>query len=146
MTVINSVEEFLALKGCCLGESNWLEIHQDMINQFASVTKDNQWIHIDPQRASKESPYGISIAHGYLLISLIPFFLTQIIKINNLDRIINYSIDKMVFKHPVTAGSLLRMKAVLKSAKDLGGICLATIQCIFESKEADNPVFEGGIN
>ena len=145
MRIISSVDSFRNFKDHTLGVSDWLIIDQSIINKFAYATLDNQWIHVDESRAKMESPDGNTIAHGYLLVSLIPHFLDQIIKVENLDRIVNYGIDKMVFNAPVPVNSYLRMKAHLKSAKDLGDICLASIQCTFEIKGKDDPVLEGQI-
>lgn len=128
-----------------LGTSDWLNIDQKRIDMFADVTQDHQWIHIDVVRARAESPYGNTIAHGYLLISLIPHFLNQIIEIQNVERIVNYGVDKMIFKAPVLVNSQIRMKALLDSAKDLGNLCYTNIKCIFETKDNDEPVLEGRI-
>ena len=145
MRIISSMDSFLKLKDHSLGVSDWLIIDQSLINKFADATLDNQWIHVDESRAKVESPYGNTIAHGYLLVSLIPHFLDQIIKVENLERIVNYGIDKMVFQAPVLVNSCLRMKAHLKSIKDLGCTCLCSIQCAFEIEGKEDPVLEGQI-
>lgn len=145
MITICSVEDFLQLSKMPLGISEWLVIDQPLINRFAEATLDFQWIHVDTIRSQKESTYGTPIAHGYLILSLIPHFLNSIIDIRDLDRIVNYGIEKMVFQAPVPVGSQLRMKAFLKSAKDLGNICLANIQCEFEIEGEKDPVLVGNI-
>ena len=145
MRIISSIDSFLKLKDQTLGFSDWLNIDQSFINRFADATMDHQWIHVDENRAKSESPYGTAIAHGYLLVSLIPYFMDQIVKVEDLERIINYGIEKMVFKAPVPVNSRLRMKAHLKSAKDLGYICLANIVCTFEIEGQEEPVLEGQI-
>lgn len=145
MLILQSVEDFLNQAKSPLGTSEWLTINQQMIDKFAEVTLDFQWIHVDSQRIIEESPYGRAIAHGYLILSLIPHFLESIFQVKDLDRIVNYSIDKMVYNSPVLVGSRLRMKAFLKSAKDLGEICLANIQCEFEIEGREEPVLEGNI-
>ena len=142
---INSVEDFLNLSEQLLGTSEWLTINQDVINHFADSTFDHQWIHVDSERAKTDSPYQTTIAHGYLTLSLIPHFLDQIIKVENLKQLVNYSVEKMIFRSPVLVNSKLRMKASLKSAKDLGNICKATIQCSFEVEGKVEPVLEGTI-
>ncbi len=145
MLILKSVEDFLQQAKLPLGTSEWLTVDQQMIDKFAEATLDFQWIHVDSKRIVEESPYGAAIAHGYLVLSLIPHFLNSIYEVKNLDRIVNYGIDKMVYRSPVSVGSRLRMKAFLKSAKDLGEICLANIQCEFEIEGREEPVLEGNI-
>lgn len=142
---IGSIEDFLNLSGELLGMSEWICVSQDVINTFADATFDHQWIHIDAERAKAESPYQTTIAHGYLTLSLIPHFIDEIIEVDNLKQLVNYSVDKMVFHSAVPVDSKLRMKATLKSAKDLGNICKASIQCVFEVEGKDEPVLEGTI-
>lgn len=142
---LKSVDDFLNLSGQLLGTSEWLTINQDVINHFADSTYDHQWIHIDTERAKTDSPYQTTIAHGYLTLSLIPHFLDQIIEVENLKQLVNYSVDKMVFRSAVPVNSKLRMKATLKSAKDLGEICKASILCSFEVEGKEEPVLVGTI-
>jgi acyl dehydratase len=143
--IIKSVEDFLNLSGELLGTSEWLSINQEVINHFADSTFDNQWIHVDADRAKTDSPYQTTIAHGYLTLSLIPHFLDEIFEVENLKQLVNYSVEKMVFHSVVPVNSNLRMKATLKSAKDLGDICKASIQCSFEVEGKMEPVLEGSI-
>lgn len=142
---IDSVENFISVVGTEIGVSEWLIIDQEMIDSFADATLDHQWIHVDIEKAASESPYHTTIAHGYLTLSLLPHFLEQILHVDNLERLVNYGIEKMVFKNVVTVDSRLRMRATLKGAKDLGNICLATIQCVFEVEDQEDPVLEGSI-
>lgn len=142
---ICSTKDFQKLAGEELGSSDWLTVDQNMIDLFAEATLDHQWIHVDPVRAEKESPFESTIAHGYLLVSLIPQFLGQIISVKNLERLVNYGIDKLVFKAPVKVNSRLRMKAIIKSTKDLGMACLATIQCLMEVENSETSVVDGTI-
>lgn len=90
-----------------LGASDWLLIDQDRINQFANATGDHQWIHVDPEKA-KSGPYGVTIAHGYLTLSLVNYFLPQIIQLEKLSMGINYGVDKVRFPAPVKCGSKIR--------------------------------------
>jgi acyl dehydratase len=133
------------MEGNCLGSSEWLTIDQNVINHFADSTFDHQWIHVDTERAKTDSPYQTTIAHGYLTLSLIPHFLDQIFEVENLKQLVNYSVEKMVFRSAVPVNSNLRMKATLKSAKDLGDICKASIQCSFEVEGKMESVLEGSI-
>lgn len=143
--IIESVDDFLNLTGKFLGESEWICVSQDAINHFADATFDHQWIHVDAERAKVESPYQTTIAHGYLTLSLIPHFLDEIIEVENLKQLVNYSVEKMIFHSVVPVGSNLRMKAALKSAKDIGDICKASILCSFEVEGKEDPVLEGTI-
>ena len=143
--ILKSVDDFLNLSGELLGTSEWLTINQDVINHFADSTFDHQWIHVDTERAKTYSPYQTTIAHGYLTLSLIPHFLDEIIEVENLKQLVNYSVDKMVFHSVVPVNSKLRMKATLKSAKDLGNICKASILCSFEVEGKEEPVLDGTI-
>ena len=142
---IQSIEDFLERKGSELGCSEWYEVSQDVINQFADATRDHQWIHVDTNKAATDSPYGSTIAHGYLTLSLLPSFLDEIIEVHNLKQLVNYGIKDFTFKNAVKVGSRLRMHASVKSAKDLGNICQATITCTFEVEGLEEPVAEGNI-
>ena len=144
-SILKSVDDFLNLSGELLGTSEWLTINQDVINHFADSTFDHQWIHVDTERAQNESPYRSTIAHGYLTLSLIPSFLDEIINVKNLKQLVNYSIEKMVFNAVVPVNCKLRMVAQLKSAKDLGNICMTKIHCTFQVEGLDEPVAEGTI-
>lgn len=145
ITTIKNIEHLLSMEGKCLGSSEWLTIDQNVINHFADSTFDHQWIHVDAERAKIDSPYQTTIAHGYLTLSLIPHFLDQIIEVENLKQLVNYSVEKMVFRSAVPVNSKLRMKASLKSAKDLGNICKASILCSFEVEGKEEPVLDGTI-
>lgn len=143
--IINSIEEFLDLSGKDLGESDWIFVDQNMIDKFADATRDHQWIHVDTERAKLESPYHTTIAHGYFTLSLIPSFLDEMIEVKNQRQLVNYSIEKMVYKSAVPVNSKLCMTAYLESAKDLGNICKAKIRCIFYIEGVEQPVSEGTI-
>lgn len=142
---INVIEDLLSLSGEKLGVSRWMLVDQNMINQFADATHDYQWIHVDANKAKIESPYQTTIAHGYLTLSLLPCLLDEILEVRNLKLLVNYSIEKMVYKSVVPVDSKIRMVATLKSAKDLGNICKANIYCSFELEGQENPVLEGSI-
>ena len=143
--LLKSVDDFLNLSGEPLGTSEWLTINQNVIINFADSTFDHQWIHVDTERAKTDSPYQTTIAHGYLTLSLIPHYLDEIFEVKNLNQVVNYSVEKMVFHSAVPVDSRLRMTATLKSAKDLGNICKASIHCSFEIDGKDEPVLEGTI-
>ena len=142
---LSGVDDFLANVGNQLGESQWLEICQNNIDRFAELTLDRQWVHTDPLRAQKLSPYGSTIAHGYYVLSLFTHFLDEILEVKNLSQVLNYSVEKMTFKSAVPVNSCIRMKVSLKNAKDLGNICKATYKCVFEIDGKQDPVAEGSI-
>lgn len=119
--VINSFDDFKAYEGKELGVSEYLEVPQERINQFADATLDHQWIHCDAEKA-KTGPFGVPIAHGYLTLSLMPYLWEQIIEVNNSKMLVNYGIEKMKFNKPVPVGSKLRLRAKLKSISNLRGI------------------------
>lgn len=141
--VINSYEEFAAHEGQQLGISDWLQVDQDRINQFADATLDHQWIHVDVERAKKESPYKSTIAHGYLTLSLLPHLWGQIIEVNNLKMMVNYGMDKMRFGVPVITGSRIRLSAKLDKIENLRGICKAYIGFKIEIEGQRKPALQG---
>ncbi len=144
-TIIHNIDEFIERKGTELGVSEWFEVSQEVINNFADATRDHQWIHVDTNKAATDSPYGSTIAHGYLTLSLLPSFLDEIIEVHNLKQLVNYGIKDFTFKNAVKVGSRLRMRASVKSAKDLSNICQATITCTYEVEGLEEPVAEGNI-
>ena len=143
MLEINSYEEFAGDLGQELGTSDWLEVDQDRVNMFADATLDHQWIHVDIERAKAESPYKGTIVHGYLTLSLLPYFWEQIIKVNNLKMLVNYGMDKMKFGQAVPVGSRLRMVTKLHEITNLRGICKASIQFKIEIEGQRKPALEG---
>src|ERR1700710_672824 len=113
MIIIRNYAEFEAYLGKEIGISGWHVITQQQINQFANATIDHQWIHTDPERALNESPFKATIAHGYLTVSLLPYFWHQIADVQNLKMQINYSIENIRFAQAVMVNSHVRLKATL---------------------------------
>lgn len=107
MRTLNGIDELEALSGQHLGTSDWVEITQERINGFAEATGDHQWIHVDEERA-KDGPFGTTIAHGYLTLSLLPLFYSTIYSIEGVRMGINYGANKVRFLNPVPVGSRLR--------------------------------------
>ena len=143
MLTINSYEEFAAHLGEQIGVSDWLEITQDRVNLFADATLDHQWIHVDTERAAKESPYKGTIAHGYLTVSLLPYFWQQLIEVNNIKMMVNYEMDKMRFGQAVRVGSKVRMVASPNNIENLRGICKAQIKFAIEIEGQRKHALEG---
>ena len=141
--IINSYEEFAAHLGEDLGQSEWLLIDQQRINLFADATLDHQWIHVDTERAAKESPYKSTIAHGYLTLSVLPYLWDQIVEVNNIKMLVNYGMDKMRFGQPVITGSRVRLATTLHSIQNLRGICKAEIKFKIEIEGQRKPALEG---
>ena len=141
--VVNSYDEFAAFEGKELGASDWLLIDQDRINLFADATLDHQWIHVDADRAKKESPYQSTIAHGYLTLSLLPYLWSQIIEVNNIKMLVNYGMDKMRFGQAVVTGSMVRMVTKLHAISNLRGICKTEIDFKIEIEGQRKPALEG---
>ena len=135
MITINSYEEFAALKGKEIGTSEWLEVNQERINQFADATLDHQWIHV--------GPFGQTIVHGYLTLSLLPHMWGEIITVNNIKMMVNYGMDKMKFGQAVLSGSSLRLVASLHDIQNLRGICKAEVKFKIEIKDQRKPALEG---
>jgi acyl dehydratase len=125
-TTVDGIEGAQSLVGQHLGYSDWVTVTQEQVNLFADATGDHQWIHVDPERAAKESPFGGPIAHGYLTLSLLPLLVPQIVEITGFRLSVNYGTDKVRFPSPVPVGSRLRAGATLDSAAPIdGGIAMA---------------------
>jgi acyl dehydratase len=139
--IINSFSEFESYIGKDLGVSDYVRIDQQRINQFAEATFDHQWIHTDEQRASIESPFKKTIAHGYLALSLVPFLWNQIAEINNIKMLINYGVEDLKFNQPVVVGSEVRLKVKLGSLINLRGIAKTGLEAVLEIKGNPKPAF-----
>lgn len=143
--IINSYDEFETYVGKELGVSEYHKITQEQINLFAEATLDHQWIHVDEERAKKESPYGATIAHGYLSVSVLPYLWYQIIKVNNITMLVNYGIESLKFGQPVVVNSEVRIKAVLKALTNLRGTAKAEVEVTLEIKDSKKYAFKGVI-
>ena len=141
--IINSFEDFEAYVGQELGVSDYVELSQERICQFADATLDHQCIHVDTEKAKAESPFGTTIAHGYLTLSLLPYLWDQIIEVHNLQRMMNYGMDKMKFAQPVLSGQHVRMKTRLQELANLRGAVKTTIKFTIEIQETGKKALEG---
>jgi len=119
--VFKNIGAVRSFKGQTLGLSDWQVVTQEMINDFAKATLDFQWIHLDEERAKRESPFGQTIAHGFLTLSLTPQFMYQMMQIESVKMSVNYGSNKVRFITPVRSGSRIRMKAVIKEVEDIAG-------------------------
>lgn len=120
MRTFESVADLAAAAGETIGQSDWVTITQEDVNLFADATGDYQWIHVDPERAAA-GPFGKTIAHGYLTLSLLPRLQHQIYTVNGIKLAINYGLNKVRFPAPVPVGSKVRATSSLVSVEDVGG-------------------------
>lgn len=141
--IINSYDDFAAYLGKEIGKSDWLLVDQDRINLFAGATLDHQWIHVDTERAQRESPYKSTIAHGYLTLSLLPYLWDQIVDVHNIKMLVNYGMDQMRFGQPVITGSRVRLVTTMHNIQNLRGICKAEIKFKIEIEGQRKPALEG---
>lgn len=119
--------------------TSWLEITQERINQFAAATEDHQWIHVDPERAQRESPYGTTIAHGFLTLSLLSRFMKEAIRLEGVRMAINYGLNRVRFPSAVRAGSRVRARFVLQSIRHLPEAVEATYSVTVEAEGTEKP-------
>jgi acyl dehydratase len=138
--VIASIADAVDAVGRELGVSQWVVVDQDRINAFADTTGDDQWIHVDVERAGSESPYGTTIAHGFLTLSLIPALSKDNYRIDNAKMGINYGLNKVRFLAPVPAGSRVRLRSDLVDAKKVGDSTVdLTVRQTVELEGSDKP-------
>jgi acyl dehydratase len=135
---INGVDELRSLVGQHLGTSDWIEIDQARVDLFADATGDHQWIHVDPERA-KDGPFGGTIAHGYLTMSLGPVLLPQVVVVTGFSMALNYGLNKLRFPSPVPVGSKLRLGAELLGVEDVAGGVQTTYRLTFEVEGQEKP-------
>lgn len=140
MREIASLDELKTLVGTEVAVSDWVEITQDRVNRFADATNDHQWIHLDVERAQRESPYGGTIAHGFLTLSLLPMFLEQSLRMRDVKMGVNYGTNKVRFPAPVPVGSRLRARIFLLSVEDIAGGAQVVWRVTMEREGGDKPV------
>jgi acyl dehydratase len=138
-TTVEGIEGVQGLVGQHLGHSDWVEITQEMVNTFADATGDHQWIHVNPARAKKESPFGGPIAHGYLTLALIPSLVPQIVEIKGFRMGVNYGTEKVRFPAPVPVGSRVRAGATLEAATPFEGGIQMSLGVTVEIEGAEKP-------
>ncbi|MCB1029955.1 MAG: MaoC family dehydratase [Acidimicrobiales bacterium] len=138
-TVIQGIAGLKELVGQHLGYSDYMEITQERVNTFAEATGDHQWIHVDPERAKAESPFGGPIAHGYLTLSLGPVLAPQIMRVEGIKMGVNYGCAKVRFPSPVPVGSKLRLGAQLTEVEDIPGGAQVYMTFTFEVEGASKP-------
>jgi acyl dehydratase len=138
-TIIQGIAALREHVGQHLGHSDYVEITQDRVNQFAEATGDHQWIHVDVERAKAESPFGGPIAHGYLTLSLGPVLVPQVVRVEGVKMGVNYGCEKVRFPSPVPVGARLRVGVELLDVSDIPGGAQVTMKFTFECEGADKP-------
>ncbi len=140
--IINNYEEFEALLGKEIGTSEYIQITQDQIDKFADATLDYQWIHTDPERAEKESPFKSTIAHGYLTVSMLTYLWYSIVDVRNVKMIVNYGIEKLRFQQPVLVNDKIRARVFLDDIRNLRGIAKITVKIIVDIDGQKKPAYD----
>ena len=138
MKKFSGLDEFVAAEGSQLGPTDWLEVTQERVNLFADATDDHQWIHVDPERAAN-GPFGGTIAHGLLTLSLLPHFTHQLYTVDNIAMAINYGYNKVRFITPVRVGAKIRARAQIAKVDQLDGAVQATVTVTVEIDGSDKP-------
>jgi acyl dehydratase len=140
MREIASLAELKALVGQEVAVSDWVEISQERVNQFAQATGDYQWIHLDVERCKRESPFGGPIAHGYLTLSLLPMLMQNSVHMSDVRMGVNYGLNKVRFPAPVPVGSKVRSRTTVVSVEDIEGGAQVTWLVTVEREGGDKPV------
>ena len=140
MTTTTTLAELPGLVGTELGTSDWYEVTQEAVQQFADATADHQWIHLDVERAKKESPFGGPIAHGFLTLSLVVPLVAQVLTITDVKMGVNYGLNKVRFPAPVPVGSKVRARVTLKESEQVAGGLQNVLTVTVEREGGDKPV------
>ena len=137
-TVFATPSALLGSEGSPLGPTEWLEITQQRVDQFADATGDHQWIHVDPVRA-KEGPFGACIAHGYLTLALVNLFLPELMRVDGVRMGVNYGVDKVRFPAPVPVGKRIRGRGEVVAVEEVKGAVQAIVRVTVEIEGSDRP-------
>ncbi|HTB16641.1 MAG TPA: MaoC family dehydratase [Bryobacteraceae bacterium] len=139
MTPVKTLDDLRGFAGREIAVTDWLAITQERIDKFADATGDHQWIHTNRERAQRESPYGGTIAHGFLTLSLMPQFLKEAIQLDDLRMAINYGLNRVRFPSAVPADSRIRARIALKSIRDIEDATEATFLITIEAPDSEKP-------
>lgn len=140
MREIATLDELKSLVGQEIAVSDWVQISQERVNQFAEATGDYQWIHLDVERCKRESPFGGPIAHGYLTLSLLPMLMQNSVRMTDVRMGVNYGLNKVRFPAPVPVGSKVRSRTTVLSVEDIEGGAQVTWLVTVEREGGDKPV------
>jgi acyl dehydratase len=138
MRVFNTFEEIEAVAGQEIGTTEWVEITQSRVNKFADATGDHQWIHVDVERA-KDGPFGGTIAHGYLTLSMVPALGSQVMSLETPGAKLNYGVNKVRFPNPVRVGSRIRAHVTIGGVTDVPAGKQLTVRYTIEIEGQDKP-------
>ncbi len=140
MREIATLTQLKELVGQDVAVSDWVEISQQRVQQFADATGDHQWIHLDVERSKRESPYGGTIAHGFLTLSLLPMLMENAIRLSDVRMGVNYGLNRVRFTAPVPVGSRVRAQLKLLAVEDIAGGAQVTWLVTIEREGSDKPV------
>jgi len=140
MSTTTTMAELPGLVGTALGTSAWVEVTQEQVDLFAEATGDHQWIHVDVDRATRESPFGGPIAHGYLTLSLLIPMWSEVLVVSDTTMGVNYGLNKVRFPSPVPVGSKVRLTATLKEVEEVTGGLQLTVAAVVEAEGVPKPV------
>ena len=138
-TIVQGIQGLRDIVGQHLGYSGYGEVTQEQVNQFAEATGDHQWIHVDVERARRESPFGGPIAHGYLTLSMGPRLVPEVVRVEGVKMGVNYGCDKVRFPAPVPVGAKVRVGVELLDVSDVAGGAQIKMRFTFECEGADKP-------
>jgi acyl dehydratase len=144
MTTTLTLAELEASENFDLGTSDWETIDQRQIDLFAEATHDHQWIHVEPELAA-QGPFGTTVAHGYLSLSMLPYFVSQVLNVSDVRMGINYGTEKIRFTAPVPVGSQVRLKAALRSSERRGEGVLYRLAVEIEIRDSEKPALVGEV-
>jgi acyl dehydratase len=144
MTTTLTLAELEASEDLDLGTSDWETIDQSQIDLFAEATHDHQWIHVDPEMAA-QGPFGTTVAHGYLSLSMLPYFVSQVLNVSDVRMGINYGTEKIRFTAPVPVGSQVRLKAALRFSERRGEGVLYRLAVEIEIRDSEKPALVGEV-
>jgi acyl dehydratase len=140
MVRFSSMADLLPLIGSEVGVSEWLEITQERIDQFAAATGDFQWIHVDVARSHRESPYGVTVAHGFLTLGLLPVFLSEAVQMDGVGMMVNYGANRVRFPAPLLVGSRVQGRFKLLAIEEIPGGTQIEWEVTVEREGGDKPV------
>ncbi|MDP9492318.1 MAG: MaoC family dehydratase [Actinomycetota bacterium] len=144
MTTKLTLAELEASEERDLGTSDWETVDQKQIDLFAEATHDHQWIHVDPEMAA-QGPFGTTVAHGYLSLSMLPYFVSQVLSVSDARMGINYGTEKIRFTAPVPVGSQVRLRAALRSSERRGEGVLYRVAIEIEIRDSAKPALVGEV-
>jgi acyl dehydratase len=139
MRIFATIDELAGAVGEALGPGEWFPVDQARVGRFADATDDHQWIHVDPRRAA-DGPYGATIAHGFLTVSLIPILLRRLYQVEEVRMVINYGLNRVRFPAPVRTGSAVRAEATIASVQPVHGGVQLTMDVTVTADTSDKPV------